>query len=157
MTGGWMVVSPGEKRWEVWNLLTVLLRPLPIQFYEVKCRLQPLVNKRKETFPGREGPEAVTPSSMSSFTKHCSLPKRRPSSLSPLRKSAPGSFYFRPGATRQHYPGADSQILWVLLRTPANILEKEPSQFSICIPHQRSHLARRHPAACKIQSTKLFL
>lgn len=51
-----MVVSPAEKRRrDVWNLLTVLLCSLPIQFYEVKCRLQPLANKRKETFAGREG------------------------------------------------------------------------------------------------------
>lgn len=37
------------------EMRAVLLCPLPIEFYEVKSRLQPLVNKRKETFSGREG------------------------------------------------------------------------------------------------------
>lgn len=53
-----MVVSLPEKSYRVvWSLLTVLLCPLLIQFYEVKCRLQSLVNKTKEMFPERESPE----------------------------------------------------------------------------------------------------
>lgn len=53
-----MVVSLTDKSYrEVWSLLTVLLCPLPIQSYEVKCCLQLLVNKTKEMFPERESPE----------------------------------------------------------------------------------------------------
>lgn len=34
----WTVVSLTEKR-EIWTLLTLLLCPLPIQSYEVQCRV----------------------------------------------------------------------------------------------------------------------
>lgn len=147
-----------EKRYrEVWSLLTVLLCPLPIQFYEVKCRLQTLVNKTKEMFPEREGPGAVTPSSTSSSTKHCSAQKEPQLFISPQEISFWAFFIsgaVQPGSTNRQ----PTHKCWRgrFRRTPANTLEKELNQLSICVPHQRSQLARRHPTAFKIQKYQVI-
>lgn len=155
MNGG---VTDREEMQRGWSLLTVLLCPFPIQFYEVKRRLQPLVNKRKEMFSKRESPGGKTQSSLSSSTKHCSAPEK-PQLFISLQETSLWAFFIsgavQPGSTTRQ----PTHKCWRgrFRRTPANTLDKELNQFSICVPHQRSQLARRHPIAFKIQSTKLYL
>lgn len=93
----------------------------------MKYRLQPLGNKREEMFSGREGPEAVPPSSMSSSAKHCSVQKERTPALSLPSGSQPlGPFlflFFSIQCSSTTRPAADSSIQrWRgrLSRTPAN-------------------------------------
>lgn len=109
------------------EMRAILLWPLPIEFYEVKYRLQPLGNKREDTFSGREGPEAAPPSSMSSSTKHCSVQEEPQLFIDPQEASFwDFFFFFRPSAAPQHdrqpTPKRWRGRLW---RTPADTLAKE--------------------------------
>lgn len=106
---------------------------------------QPLANKRKETFPGREGPGAVTPSSVSGSTEHCSTQEEPQPFISPQETSSLALFISgrcSPAAPSAGQPARNPRR--VRLRgTLANTLEKELGSGGIRAPHPRSQLATR--------------
>lgn len=135
----------------------VLLCPLPIEFYEVKCRLQPLVNERNVL--REERPRGCDSKFKVQFYQALLCPGGTPALYVPSGNQLLGLFRISGPMQLRSTAGQPTHKRWRgrLWRTPANTPAKELSQFSICVPHQRSQLARKHSAAFKIQSTKLFL
>lgn len=142
------------------EMRAILLWPLPIEFYEVKYRLQPLGNKREDTFSGREGPEAAPPSSMSSSTKHCSVQEEPQLFIDPQEASFWDFFFFflffPTQCSSTTRPAADSQAL---ARSALEDAGRHPRERMKPVEHQcfspKKPTSKKAPRC--IQDTKLFL